>query len=258
MTSIENINEYSSFPFHNLTDNDFSTLNFDHYTNDYDMDRLSHMKINPFQINSKVALSRNNKDLDSLFDINNIDCDYFLPTELKSKLSYSKQKLQFSLLHLNKRSIYNKFDAFKHLLDSLDMQFQIIGLTETWLNNSNCDTFQLKEYNYVGSNRTSKRGGGVGMYISKNIKYQIRKDLTENNIDDSIETIFIQVSKENEKNLVIGVIYRPPNNKTELFENAMNQIFNVTMSNAMHNYVLYKESFVREFALVQLRARVRT
>ena len=28
------------------------------------------------------------------------------------------------------------------------------------------------------------------------------------------------------------------------------------MSNAMHNYVLYKESFVREFALVQLRARV--
>ena len=97
-----------------------------------------------FQVPVPVSLYRflvvaNNDDLDSLFDINNIDCKYLLPMEFKSKLSCLKQESEFSLLHLNIRSISNKFDAFKHLLDSLDKQFQIIGLTETWLNDINCE-----------------------------------------------------------------------------------------------------------------------
>jgi hypothetical protein len=137
MTSIENTNNNHPFPFHSLTNNDFKTQNDD--CNIYDMDRLSHLKFNPFQTNSKIALSGNNDDLDSLFDINNIDCKYLLPMEFKSKLSCLKQESEFSLLHLNIRSISNKFDAFKHLLDSLDKQFQIIGLTETWLNDINCE-----------------------------------------------------------------------------------------------------------------------
>ena len=57
------------------------------------------------------------------------------PNEFKKQLPIDKQKSQsFSLLHLNIRSISNKFDCFKQFLDALDIHFQIIGLTETWLN----------------------------------------------------------------------------------------------------------------------------
>ena len=53
----------------------------------------------------------------------------------KKQLPIDKQKSQsFSLLHPNIRSISNKFDCFKQFLDALDIHFQIIGLTETWLN----------------------------------------------------------------------------------------------------------------------------
>ena len=87
----------------------------------------------------------------------------------------------------------------------------------------NCENFELIDYNYIGLNRINKKGGGVGMYISKQIQYKIRKDLNEN-IDDSIETIFLEINQTIGKNIIIGVIYRPPNNKIELFENAIDNI----------------------------------
>jgi hypothetical protein len=51
------------------------------------------------------------------------------------------------------RSISNKFDSFKNLIDTLDIPFQIIGLTETWLNDNNMDCFTLNDYEYFGSDR---------------------------------------------------------------------------------------------------------
>ena len=62
-----------------------------------------------------------------------------------------------SLLHLNIRSISNKFDSFKNLIDTLNIPFQIIGLTETWLNDNNMDCFTLNDYEYFGSNRQKKK-----------------------------------------------------------------------------------------------------
>ena len=192
--------------------------------NSNDMDRLNQLKFDPFQANSKIALSQNNEKLDSLYDISKVDCNYYLPDEFKKHLSVTKQKSKsFSLLHLNIRSISNKFDSFKQFLDTLDKHFQIIGLTETWLNDTNYDSFNIKDYEYIGSNRANKRGGGVCMYISKQLIFKIRDDLVQN-IEDVIETMFIEICRPSGKNLIIGVIYRPPNSKFEMFENAINAI----------------------------------
>ena len=38
------------------------------------------------------------------------------------------------------------------------------------------------------------------------------------------ETIFIEIETPVGKNIIVGVIYRPPNNIIEVFENAMNGI----------------------------------
>ena len=103
-------------------------------------------------------------------------------------------KSNFSLVHLNIRSITNKFDHFKEPLDSLNTEFKIIGLSETWLNNNTNDAgFHLPTYNYVGTNRTNKKGGGVGIHIAKQLKYKIRKDLNTN-IEETIESVFIEIN----------------------------------------------------------------
>jgi exonuclease III len=83
-------------------------------------------------------------------------------------------------MHLNIRSISNKFDSLKNLIDTLNIPFQIIGLTETWLNDNTVNCFTLNNYEYFGSNRPEKRGGGIGLYVSKQLEHKSRNDLTKN------------------------------------------------------------------------------
>ena len=90
------------------------------------------------------------------------------------------------------------------------MNFKIIGLTETWLNGCTNDIFEIPNYNYDGLNRVNKKGGGVGIYVAKQLGYKIRKDLNTNT-EDTIETIFIEISVPKGKNIIIGMIYRPLN-----------------------------------------------
>ena len=61
------------------------------------------------------------------------------------------------------------------------------------------------------------------MYIPKELTFKIRHDLAQN-IEDIIESMFIENCKPTAKNLIIGVIYHPPNSKFEKFENAINTI----------------------------------
>ena len=130
------------------------------------------------------------------------------------------------IMHLNIRSIRNKLDSLKNLNDSLNRNLDIIGLTETWLNKNDCEQcYKLKGYDYVGLNRTNKKGGGVCIYIKEQLNHKNREDLTTN-IEDIFESVFIEICTPIGKNIIIGVIYRPPNNKFEIFENAMNELLN--------------------------------
>ena len=107
-------------------------------------------------------------------------------------------------------------------MNSFNISFQVIGLTETWLNDANDDIFKLENYNFVNVNRSNKNGG-VGIYISNQMKYKLRTDLNLN-YENSIESVFIEIITAAGKIIIIGVIYRPPNNKLDEFENNINQI----------------------------------
>ena len=126
----------------------------------------------------------------------------------------------------------NKLDSFKNLINTLDIPFQIIRLTETWLND-NKDYFSLPEHEFVGSNRPNKKGGGVGFYVSKQLEFKNRIDL-DRNADDIIETRFIEVLNKYGKNLIVGAVYRPPNGNFESFEKSMNEILdNINKENKL-------------------------
>jgi acetyl-CoA carboxylase carboxyltransferase component len=48
------------------------------------------------------------------------------------------------------------------------------------------------------------------LYVSKQLEYKSRNDF-DKNVDDIIETRFIEVFNKYGKNIIIGVVYRPPN-----------------------------------------------
>ena len=128
-----------------------------------------------------------------------------------------------SFLHLNTRSIVNKFDSLKQLINSFKIPFEVIGLTENWLNDTNDDLFEIEDYSFVNVNRYSRNGGGVGIYISNQLKYKFRPDPTLD-YQNIIESVIIELLIPSGKNIIIGVIYRPPNNKIDEIENKINQM----------------------------------
>jgi hypothetical protein len=99
-------------------------------------------------------------------------------------------------------------------LNSLNNQFQIIGLTETWLNDN---------YDFVNVNRSNKIGGGVGIYITNQIKYKLCTDLNTS-IENVIESVFIEIITAVGKNIIVSLIYRPPNNKIDLYDSLTIQL----------------------------------
>jgi hypothetical protein len=60
-----------------------------------------------------------------------VTCNYHLPNDFST---INDENKNLTILNLDIRSIANKFDAFKHLLNTLKQPFSIISLTETWLN----------------------------------------------------------------------------------------------------------------------------
>ena len=208
--------------FPNLTHNETKTGDV---FSKSDMDRLNQLKINPFTLNKKVALSENNVNLDMLNNLDTVNCNYYTPAKFQEQSINENSENFFSIFHLNIRSISNKFDMFKQLTSTLNKKFKVIGITETWLNDDNANNFGLEGYKYIGVNRSNKKGGGVGIYMTEKFNYKLRNDLSTN-VDDVIESTFIEIIASTGKNIIVGVIYRPPNNKFDTFEIAMNGILN--------------------------------
>ena len=64
----------------------------------------------------------------------------------------------------------------------------------------------MPDYNFEYTNRVDHGKGGVGMYVSQLINYKIRKDL--NKTTPNFESCFIEIDRNNQKNIVASAIYR--------------------------------------------------
>ena len=88
----------------------------------------------------------------------------------------------------------------------------IIGKSETWLSDYNVDLYNINEYNLVENHIKFRTGGGASFFLQSITAYQIRHELCS--IIDTYESVFIELDKDvfhKTGNIVVGMIYRPPN-----------------------------------------------
>ena len=119
----------------------------------------------------------------------------------------------------------------------LNLDFSIIGVTETWLNDVTCDLYGMGGYELIEKHRTNKVGGGIGFFVKNGVNYRPRADLTI--FEHYCESMFIEIDKSvfgSQRNMLVGVIYRPPNTDMKLFIDALKEILENVQS---ENKVLY-------------------
>lgn len=64
-------------------------------------------------------------------------------------------------------------------------------------------------YNFIHEHRTESSCGGVGLYVDESFEFKPRPDLCFEN-KKCAESLFVEVIRPKEKNIVLGVVYRPP------------------------------------------------
>lgn len=107
----------------------------------------------------------------------------------------------------NCQSLMNKLSEFQHRTNNFD----IILLSETWLQKK--DNINIKNFDIIRKDRSTKKGGGVAILIRNGIKYQ--RTSVEYNCNGQIELCSINLFINNEKWLIISCYKSPDNNITE-------------------------------------------
>ena len=127
-------------------------------------------------------------------------------------------------MHVNSRSLKCNLNRLTDLLFSLELQFSVIGVTETWLNDSSAQLVNIDGYDFISKCRQNRtQGGGVGLYVLSNHDFESHGDLEIIDIDLA-ETLFIEIRKPRGRNIIVGVIYRPPDRNLDLFLQQFNEL----------------------------------
>ena len=101
------------------------------------------------------------------------------------------RKSSFSLCHINIRSIPRNINAMSDYIDCLNVDFHVIGISETWLKEDNCGLYDISGYHCKEKHRPSKGGGGVAIYVKDFMSFRPREDLSVFN--DLVKMVFIEI-----------------------------------------------------------------
>ena len=246
MTSSNNkCNDSQSLPFQQLESDEYNEMVQNNQGNACNISEISHrvrnLLFNPLILNDdrfKTDLTAG-QDPDQHYSNamieNLISCDYFLENQVNN-IESIKQKA-FSLLHWNIRSLNNKFNDISEYIRSLNHDFSVIGLSETWLNDISEKYFDLPNYSFISKTRNNKHGGGVGMYISNTLDFKVRDDLSTFH-EEILESLFIELRFKGKKSKIVGVIYRPPNNTFNKFEENLTKTLECLNNEGKETYLI--------------------
>ena len=206
------MSEFYDLPFSNVSDDvlleelqctpSLSDLN----------DRLNDSGLKDFL--AKISKNEEFKLLDSAF----YTCEHF-----NNKFMKYKSNLELSIFHLNIRSLNSKQRSFCQFMDLLDVEFDIIVLSEIW--SYNLDYYQniLDGYSLYSDLPSKSNIGGLGMFIKKTLNCKLRNDLLMTaQTDIRIENLWFEIEK-NRKKYIVGGIYRHPNQSIQSFTNLLEQ-----------------------------------
>ena len=161
-------------------------------------------------------------------------CEYFSNQDFNSNINTVNE---LSILNLNIRSMSKNIDKLKEHLEVLNHKFSIIAIQETWFKEDTpLNYFNLRNYCLETVNRIDCQVGGVGLYVLNDIDYKLRDDLRCQN--EVYESCFIEINRSEDKNIILGVVYRHHHKSINEFNNQLETVLSkVTLENKLFYFM---------------------
>ena len=61
---------------------------------------------------------------------------------------------------------------------------------------------------FLHKHRNDRSGGGVALYFAYYLNFKLREDLGFDN--KGAESMFMEINRTSDKNVIVGIVYRPP------------------------------------------------
>ena len=157
------------------------------------------------------------------------NCDYVEHVNIDPK--------DVTIVQLNVHGVASKQTKIIHLLENCvkGSNVDVILLCETWLSPFS-PTVSLPGFVFYHIDRSNKRGGGVGILLSKKLKHKHRPDLEV--LNSVLENITVEILLRNNQKLLCTSMYRPPNTNASEFIEAFSDIVGKIGTQKNHSMVL--------------------
>ena len=128
---------------------------------------------------------------------------------MKTKQLEDDIETTFSVFHNNVVSLNRNLENLQtHLLYELDFHFNVIGVTETKITNSNLHTCNGNIPGYVFECApTPLASGGVGLFIDETLSYSVLEKIS----NEAFQSLWIEIPFVKTKSVICGVLYRQHN-----------------------------------------------
>ena len=146
----------------------------------------------------------------------NDKCNYLQPEHCNN---LNDNKYNLLVLQLNIRGLLshqNDLQLLLHTLNKNKSSIDIVLLCETFLNSDTTKLINIPGYNLIANNRPIAKGGSTAILIKHDIKYNTRKDL-DIFTEKKVKSVFVEILSKSNKHIVVGSMYRPPNNTDDTF-----------------------------------------
>ena len=190
-----------NFPFNKINNSEFlSTLENKNLSN-----------LPSFRIQSLIDSF--DRDENEAFISETVNSKYYTPKEFNEKEFGNKS---FSILHLNIASLSLHLDELKTLLATLNVEFDIITLTEIKYKSThkNIINHEIENYNSFFTPSHTFCGGTL-IYIKDKYPAKVMNKYTKSE-EGLFESTFVEIKNGN-KSLIIGTIYRHPTAACNMF-----------------------------------------
>ena len=154
-------------------------------------------------------------------------------------LSSSVKNMEISVFHLNIRSLNKNHVNLFTFLQLLNIQFDVIVLSEIW--NYNLDFYHtlFKDYTFYYDTPPMSKVGGVCVFVNKVWNCNVVNNEYKLALHDqfAVENVWLEITKsvgKHKSKYIVGEIYRHPNSNinlfTDLLENTLCKIRQTSMA----------------------------
>ena len=97
-----------------------------------------------------------------------------------------------SILSLNAQSLKKNINNIYQLLDKMSFNFDVIAVTENWLDKQELDYVNIDGYQVTRVVREARKGGGCSISVNNVVNYKVVKNLCFN-VNNEIECACVEL-----------------------------------------------------------------